>query len=139
MTALDQWLSRRKDATPAQEMWSLAFPAHRVLEVQQMPRQMRDDGGYVEKGYAVLLAGPGQQAGAWFPAFEPAAAWARSGRQSGSYSSLEMRQASRVVRNIDGTGVDEYALLLGDHLQRDDDACRRWAQHLNAQSSHWTG
>ena len=68
MTALDQWLSRRKDATPAQEMWSLAFPAHRVLEVQQMPRQMRDDGGYVEKGYAVLLAGPGQQAGAWFPA-----------------------------------------------------------------------
>jgi len=50
-----------------------------------------------------------------------------------------MRQASRVVRNIDGTGVDEYALLLGDHLQRDDDACRRWAQHLNAQSSHWTG
>ena len=104
-----------------------------------MPRQMRDDSGYVEKGYAVLLAGPRQQAGAWFPAFEPAAAWARSGRQSGSYSSLEIRQASRVTRNIDGTAVDEYALLLGERLPLDDDACRRWAQHLNAQSSHWTG
>ena len=139
MTALDQWLSRRKDATPAQEMWSLAFPAHRVLKVQQMPRQMRDDGGYVEKGYAVLLAGPGQQAGAWFSAFEPATAWARSGRQSGSYSNLEIRHAVSVTLNMQGKGIDEYALLLGDHLQRDDDACRRWAQHLNAQSSHWTG
>ncbi len=119
MTALDQWLSRRKDAMPAQEMWSLAFPEHRVVEVQRMPRQMRDDSGYVEKGYAVLLAGPGQQAGAWFPAFEPAAAWARSGRQSGSYSSLEMRQASRVTRNIDG--------MLSDNL----------ADHVGVCGRHW--
>ena len=66
MTALDQWLSRRKDATPAQEMWSLAFPAHRVLEVQQMPRQMRDDSGYVEccaSGWMITSGGLRDRAG----------------------------------------------------------------------------
>lgn len=137
MTELDRWLSRRKDAKPAEEDWILAFPSHRVLEVERLPRQQRDDSRSVVKGYAVLLTGPRQRAGAWFSAFEPAAAWARSGRQSGSYSSLEIRQAVSATFNVDGTGTDEYALMLGERVQQDDEACRRWAQRLNPESSHW--
>ena len=139
MTELDRWLARRKDAKPADEAWTRAFPAHRVLEVERMPRQQGDRSRSVMKGYAVLLAGPRQQAGAWFAAFEPAAAWARSGRQSDSYSSLEIRHAVSATFNVDGKGIDECALMLGDRVERDDEACRRWAQRLNAESSHGAG
>lgn len=140
MTRLEVWLRRHDCERPADPMWGRGFPGYQVFAVDQLPQSFRSDTGHVSTGVAVLLSGPHDAcAGAWFDAFEPAAAWARSGRQSQMYTVVEIRRASVVNLWDDGTSRDHRALLLGPHLERDDVACLRWAKGLDPRSSHWLG
>ncbi len=137
MTRLERWLRRRGFTQPASDLWTLAFPGFTVRDAGQLPATWEDEEGRVKVGFAVALAGQHQTAGAYFAAFEPAAAWARSGRQSSLYGYVEIRDAAAVTLWDNDLERDLRAILIGGDRDRSDDACRRWAQQLDARTSSW--
>jgi hypothetical protein len=138
MSRLDRWLRQHGYDQRADPSWATGFPGHLVFDADRLPRKAQSDTGYVSIGVAVLLSGPRDAcAGAWFNALEPASAWARSGRQSATYSYLEIRHAGVVNLWDENAAHDLRALILGEHLNRDDAACLRWAKRLDPNSSHW--